>query len=226
VFARLHESRWVEGAGAFLLASEVDPVFTGTLPEGAGPAAVGVDLGLARDAAVAAVARRHGDGLVVIEALETWTPRNGQRVDLQEVEDAVAVLAARTSAPVIADPWQGALMGQRLRARGVRVEEFSFTAEGRRRLFSVLLDLIRGSRLRSRPHEALRRELLGLEVQETSAGWRVDHRTGQHDDHVVAVALAAQHVAPQFAVSGPIHVVSREQADVTWRVAHRDSPWW
>jgi hypothetical protein len=27
-------------------------------------------------------------------------------------------------------------------------------------------------------------------VQETAAGWRVDHRVGRHDDHVVAVALA------------------------------------
>jgi hypothetical protein len=195
VFARLHESRWVEGAGAFLTSAEVDALFTDALPEGPGPVAVGLDLGVTRDAAVAAAVRRLAGGIVAVEVLETWAPRAGVRVDLQEVEDAAAALAAHLRAPVVLDPWQGVLMGQRLRARGVRVEEFAFTADGRRRLFGVLLDLVRTGRLRSRPHEALRRELLGLEVQETTAGWRVDHRPGRHDDHVVAVALAAQHVA-------------------------------
>jgi len=92
------------------------------------------------------------------------------------------------------------LMAQRLRGRGVEVVEYPFTGESRRKLFGTLLDLIRTGRLRCRPHEELRRELLGLEVQETMAGWRVDHRVGRHDDHVVAVALAAQHVmaVPEF----------------------------
>jgi hypothetical protein len=88
------------------------------------------------------------------------------------------------------DPWQGVLMAQRLRAAGVEVVEHTFTAAGRRQLFGALLDVIRTGRLRARPHEELRRELLGLEVQETGAGWRVDHRSGRHYDLVVAVALA------------------------------------
>lgn len=33
VFARLHESKWVEGAGAFLTAEEVDRIFVEVLPE-------------------------------------------------------------------------------------------------------------------------------------------------------------------------------------------------
>ncbi|MDQ7840611.1 MAG: terminase large subunit [bacterium] len=214
VFARLHESRWVEGAGAFLLASEVDAIFTPDLPTGPGPVAVGLDLGLARDAAVAAAVRRLSGGLVVVEALETWQPTAGRRVDLQEVEDAVAALARQFGAPVILDPWQGVLLGQRLRARGVRVEEYQFTAEGRRRLFSVLLDLIRTGRLRCRPHEALRRELLGLEVAETSAGWRVDHRPGRHDDHAIAVGLAAQQVAAAPVLAGRWSDVSGINADL------------
>lgn len=150
-----------------------------------------------------AAVRRQASGLVVVEALETWQPRPGLRVDLAEVEDAAATLAERFKALVVVDPWQSALMGQRLRARGVRVEEFQFTPSGRQRLFSVLLDLVRTGRLRCRPHEALRRELLGLEVQETTAGWRVDHRPGRHDDHVVAVALAAQAVAGVQAIAPP-----------------------
>jgi hypothetical protein len=111
-------------------------------------------------------------------------------MDLREVEDEVGRLAHVLGAPVVLDPWQGVLMAQRLRAAGVHVMEFKFTGDGRRRLFGALLDLIRTGGLRSRPHDELRRELLGLEVQETAVGWRVDHRVGRHDDHVVAVALA------------------------------------
>jgi hypothetical protein len=194
VYARLHESKWVEGVGAFLTATEVDQIFTADgPPAGAGPCAIGVDLGLSKDRSVLALAHRDTvTGVVTVEALETWAPSAGAKVDLREVEDAVAEVAQRHRAPVVLDPWQGVLMAQRLRARGVKVEEHRFAGDGRRRLFGALLDLIRTGRLRSRPHPELRRELLGLEVQETASGWRVDHRVGRHDDHVVAVALAAE----------------------------------
>jgi hypothetical protein len=114
-----------------------------------------------------------------------------------DVEETVAMLVRAHPAPLYVDPWQGVLLGQRLRARGLDVREYSFTGASRRKLFGSILDLVRTGRLRSLPHDDLRRELLGLEVSETAAGWRVDHRIGQHDDHVVAVALAAHAVATQ-----------------------------
>ena len=44
-------------------------------------------------------------------------------------------------------------------------------------------------------------------MAETAAGWRVDHRPGRHDDHVVAVALAAQQLMDAAAaVPGEVHV--------------------
>lgn len=106
-------------------------------------------------------------------------------------------MARHFGAPVILDPWQGVLMGQRLAARRARVEEYPFTNENRRQLFGVLLDLIRTGRIRCRPHEALRRELLSLETTETAAGWRVDHRVGRHDDHVIAVGLGCSAVTAE-----------------------------
>jgi hypothetical protein len=124
-------------------------------------------------------------------------PRPGTRVYLMDVEETVAMLVRAHPAPLYVDPWQGVLLGQRLRARGLDVREYSFTGASRRKLFGSILDLVRTGRLRSLPHDDLRRELLGLEVSETAAGWRVDHRIGQHDDHVVAVALAAHAVATQ-----------------------------
>ena len=196
VFQRLHESRWVEGAGGFLTTDEVDAIFTDTDLLGVGPCAIGLDLGISRDRSVAAVVRGI-ETTAWIEALLTWAPGRGQKVDLTLVEDDVIELARRYQAPVLYDPWQAEQMGQRLAQKGVAVSAYPFTRESRRKLFGTLLDLIRRRGLRSRPHEHLRRELLGLEVEETAAGWRVDHKPGRHDDHVVAVGLAAQHVAKQ-----------------------------
>jgi len=110
-------------------------------------------------------------------------------------------------------------MGQRLQTRGVGVTEFPFTAEGRRKVFGTLLDLVRSGRLRCLPHETLRRELLGLEVQETTSGWRVDHRPGRHDDHVGAVGLAAQAVVGEptirpVAASVPNRALRRALAEL------------
>jgi hypothetical protein len=217
VFARLHQSQWVEGAGAFLLAEEVDRVFTDALPAGGGPMALGLDLGVTRDAAVLAVVRATG-GLVVVDGLTTWEPRRG-KVDLEEVEAETAETAKRLGAPLVLDPWQGLLMAQRLRRLGVSVVEFTFTPETRRKLFGAILDLIRGGRLRARRHDALRRELLGLQVEETATGWRVAHRASGHDDHVVAVGLAVSQLpvgAPltgdlaEYVVMGPPRAAVRE----------------
>src|SRR5439155_24498858 len=43
-FARLHESRWVAGAGAWLTVDEVDGIFGGEMPRASGPVGVGVEL--------------------------------------------------------------------------------------------------------------------------------------------------------------------------------------
>jgi hypothetical protein len=143
------------------------------------------------------------------------------------VEATVAELARQHAARVVVDPWQGVLLAQRLRARGVHVVEYPFTGESRRKLFGAVLDLVRTCRLRCRPHEDFRRELLGLEVQETAAGWRVDHRVGQNDDHVVAVALAAHAIAARPSgvtvlrrVAGGLQYVPMTQDDLdacAWR---------
>ncbi|HKV72846.1 MAG TPA: terminase large subunit [Gemmatimonadales bacterium] len=191
VFARLHECRWVEGAGAFLTREEVERLFTLPTPAPLGARyVIGLDIGLTRDRTAACVAHREGE-TVVADLFRTWAGRPGMSVDLGDVEAEVIRLAHTYRAPVILDPYQGILLGQRLQRVGITVTEQAFSAESRRRLFGVVLQLVKDGRLRSAPHEALSGELLSLEVTETAAGWRVDHRPGRHDDHVIALALAA-----------------------------------
>jgi hypothetical protein len=184
--------------GAFLTAAEVDAIFDPNLRPAAHPSAgtshaIGLDLGLTRDRTVAAVAHRDSTtGHVVVDTLRTWIGTPNAPVDLPEVEGEVRRLARLFLAPIVLDPYQGVLLAQRLRLAGIRVEEQSFTGESRRRLFGLLLQLVKDRHLRCFAHHELRLELLSLEVTETTSGWRVDHRTGHHDDHAVAVALAAQ----------------------------------
>ncbi len=193
VYARLHECRWVEGAGAWLSVAQVDGVFGG-VPEGDGEDSLGLDIGIARDRTVIARVTRL-DGLYAVRHLQVFAPSKEERVDLTLVEAELEALARRHRCPVYYDPHQAESMAQRLTQRGISMHAVPFTNEKRRTLFSRLLDLIRTGRLRAHPHELLREELLGLEVKETLAGWRVDHKAGRHDDCVVAVGLALSGLA-------------------------------
>jgi hypothetical protein len=188
VFARLHECRWTDAGGAWLSSEQVDAIF-GDVPQGDGPRCLGLDLGISRDQTALAVVKRVG-ALVVVEHLRLFIPTKNARVDLTEVEEEVEALAMRYHAPVMIDPYQGVGLSQRLTQRGVMVTEYVFSSDGRKRLFAGLLDCISTGTLRSHPHDTLRRELLSLEVKESQAGWRVDHRSSGHDDATVAVGLA------------------------------------
>ena len=227
VFARLHESRWVEGAGAYLTLAEVDAIFADDLPPVGEPMAIGLDLGIRRDRSVISVVGRLPDGSVAVESLETFRPSGGQAVDLRDVEASVAATAERYGGPVVTDPWQAVLLAQRLRARGLYVIEYAFGPDSRRKLFATLLDLVRTGRLRAKPHEELRRELLGLEVQESAAGWRVDHRPGKHDDHVMATALAATQIAgaEELHVWGGAGAIADLGAPSSWKPGDPPPPW-
>jgi hypothetical protein len=120
------------------------------------------------------------------------------------IEDDATTVALALGCPLVLDPWQAILLGQRAASKGARVIEHAFSASSRAKLFARLLDLVRTRRLKCRLHEALRKELLGLQVSETLSGYRVDHQATGHDDHVVAVALAIAGLAEQrVAPEGP-----------------------
>jgi len=113
-------------------------------------------------------------------------------VQLADVE-AVALEAARGySAPIRLDPWQAVGLAQRLRARGVVVEEWSFTPASVGRLASTLHLLLRAHRLALPDDPDLLDELAAVRLRETTPGvFRLDHDAGQHDDRAVSLGLAA-----------------------------------
>ncbi len=111
---------------------------------------IGVDIGLRRDRTVACVChaeRLDGRPLsaisdqmsmdadpfrgvrVVLDRIQVWAGSSDSPVQLAEVEvwlnEAVDIF---NHARIVIDPWQAVGMAQRLRGRGVAVQEFNFTS--------------------------------------------------------------------------------------------------
>ena len=95
----------------------------------------------------------------------------------------------------MADPWQAAHLCQRLRARGVRVEEFSFSSASVGRLALTLYRLLRDGAIDLPDEPELLEELSRVRLVETAPGaYRIDHSSGEHDDRAISLALAALHL--------------------------------
>jgi hypothetical protein len=166
---------------------------------------IGVDLGLTHDPAVAVVAHLEPDnphdeatGLptVVIDDITVWPGSPQQPVSLDAVEHWLADTAHRYSrAHVVMDAWQGAGMAQRLRRQHLTVTDITFSADLNDHLALTMLPLLRGRRL-SLPHSRdLIDELVNLRILEPRPGkYRIEHDANRHNDQVIAIALAAQHL--------------------------------
>ncbi len=195
VFRRLHQNEWVSSAGNVLTEEEVQAVFDINLRrqiEGR-PATryfVGVDLGLVNDRTVRAVVHREGQKTVV-DSIRTWQGSTEQRVLLGDIEEDLLRCCRAFRHPIIScDFWQAAGLVERLKGAGLRIRDERFSSAFRQRLDAHLLQQIRDGLLKSYPHEALMDELRRLQVVQNRNGWRLDHPSGAHDDHIIAVGLA------------------------------------
>ncbi len=164
---------------------------------------IGLDIGLTNDATVAAVV--HGETMldpdakgevgtrIVLDRLEVWQGTRAQPVDLSDVE-AWIDLSARSynHASVVFDPWQAVHLTQRLRSRGVRIVEFTFSAQSVGRLASTLHQLLRSRTISLPDDPELLDELANVRLVERTPGvHRIEHDADKHDDRAIALALAA-----------------------------------
>jgi non-ribosomal peptide synthetase component F len=140
----------------------------------------------------------------VLDRMQVWEGRKDAPVKLVEVEEWVAAASALYGGAACRfDVWQALGMVERLRSRGVRCEEFSFSSQSVGRLGATLHLLIRNRLLALPDDEALIDELAAVRLRETSPGVvRMDHAAGQHDDRAIAVALAASRLIEDGAPSG------------------------
>jgi hypothetical protein len=95
-------------------------------------------------------------------------------------------------APLVLDPWQGIGLAERLRERGIFVDEFTFSQQSVGRLAVSLHTMIKNHALAIPDDPDLINELSNVRLRETSPGvYRMDHDPDKHDDRAVCLALAA-----------------------------------
>ena len=194
-YQRFHENKWIEGAGAFVSREDIERcIDPGVSPQGKGRAGVryvlGLDLGLSHDRSVSTIVHQAGDQ-IILDRIRVWEGSQQDEVMLNNVEedilwcDQVFGLEA-----VMADPWQGKLLFQRLRERGVPCHEVKFTGANLDELVNNLYQLIHTAGLRIWRDQPLIDELLTVQVTEKSYGLRLDHRSNQFSDRVISLGLA------------------------------------
>lgn len=210
VYQRLHENRWVQGENAFLTKDEldvcVDPLLRPQLSGREGTKYyLAVDLGLTRDRTVLTVCHRDNAGnLVVLDHMRTFQGTKRNPVLISDVEEEI-LFCNRVFhvAKNIFDPWQMKSTAERL-SRLIRIEEFTFTSSSIQKLSQNLYYLFHNGLVRIYPHAMLEEELLSLNAEEKSYGWRIDHKSGGFSDHAVSLGMSAMYAVqekkPSFGV--------------------------
>lgn len=132
--------------------------------------------------------RHPGTGRVRLAAVQIWQPRDGNRVDLTEVENAIVATNEKFGLSCVAcDPWQSELMVQRLQRRGLPVYLLQQTGINLQAQASAVLDVFRERIIDLFPCDELLADLRGLQVAERHYGFRlVSPRATRMDTHATA----------------------------------------
>jgi phage terminase large subunit-like protein len=207
-YRRLHLNEWTASADRLVLLDDLRACVTLDGPRAWTPGrryALTLDLGLKADRTVLACCSTDGRSpTLALDRMEVWAGSRRQAVSLDVVE-ATVLEAFETyhRPPLVVDPWQAAQLAQRLRARGVYVVDFTFSAQSVSRLALRLHGLIRARALELPDDPELLDELANVRLRETSPGvYRLDHDEGRRDDRAIALALGAEHLLSR-PLSGP-----------------------
>jgi hypothetical protein len=201
-FARLHLNQWTASEDRLVSEQDLEAACVLDGPQAPVPGVryvVTVDAGLVNDATVVVVA--HAESLgdeygapqrIVVDRLKRWTGSKKKPVQLAPVEEYIEQASREYhSAPLHADPYQMQASLQRLRAKGVRALEFTFSAQSVGRVANALHLALRNRLIYLPDDRDLRDELGRVRLTESSPGAvRLDHESGEHDDQAVAIAIA------------------------------------
>jgi hypothetical protein len=217
-FARLHLNQWTSTPDRLVSAGDLDAacVLDGVQAPRRGVKYVcTLDVGITNDACVAVVA--HAERVsedpgasvrVVVDRIARWRGSRRRPVNLSEVETWVEMASGEYHrAPLHADPYQAVGLLQRLKARGVRAEQFTFSAQSVGRVANALHLALRNRLILLPDDEDLRAELGRVRLRETSPGAvRLDHDSDAYDDQAVAIGIACAVLQGTVASVGTMHV--------------------
>jgi hypothetical protein len=200
VFQRLHQNKWVGGENSFFTREDVMQCRDEFLkPKFQGEEGVqyfyGCDLGLVKDKSVSLILSQAKDGMVYVHSIKTWSGSKNNPVKIADIEEDM--LLATQNFPrlkIIVDPWNLKGTIERLK-RHCRIEEFTFSSSNVEKLSRNLYYFIHNGLVKFFPHKELERELLSLNLEQKSYGYRFDHPSSQFSDHAMALAMALMQVA-------------------------------
>ncbi len=129
-----------------------------------------------------------GTGRVRLADVEVWQPSNGNRVELSAVEAAIIATHERFGLSALAaDPFQAALMIERLQKRGLPVFMLDQVGSTLQSQATAVLDGFRERIVDLYPHDQLLADLRGLQIAERNYGFRlVSPRATRIDTHATA----------------------------------------
>lgn len=215
-FNRLFWGEWVNQSGDALDQEDIDACTDADLtPTGRQPGwfyVAGVDLGIKHDhSAIVVLGGRYDTQELRLAYAESWKPdpRTG-KVDLMLVESTILELNRRYNfATVGIDPYQAALLQQRLERQRVRCQEFTFSGGNLTLMASTMLDVFRSHRIKLYPHKALIRDLGRLTIEEKSYGYRLEATSDVdgHADLATALAIALPLAVEKSGCKPPINGV-------------------
>ena len=227
-YRRLHLGKWVESEDRLTNVGDLAACVTLDGPRDWLPGrgyTLALDVGLKADRTVlAACSAPYQSQRVALDRMLVWQGSRDRPVSLDVVEAAIVeAWQAYRRPPLIADPWQSAQLCQRLRRRGVRVVEHSFTATSVSRLALCLHGAIRDRALELPDDPELLDELANVRLRETSPGvYRLDHDSSRHDDRAVSLALALQHLLAKPAATVGAVLVSADELGLRIPSVDRD----
>jgi len=174
-----------------------------------------VELGYLEPAVSEETEYRHhpATGRYAVASVQLWKPERGQTVSLSDVEAAIRrAHELYRFASIAIDPWQAALLVERLRAAGLPVVPIDFSAGNLKAMATTVLEAFVSRTIDLPEHSQLLHDLRGLRVIEKSYGIRLDSPRGPdgHGDAATAMALgllAASRVtaaARPATVDGPL----------------------
>jgi len=155
-----------------------------------------LDIGLVRDSTVLSVGHvevTSAGRQVVIDRVLRWTGSRLRPVSLSDVESSITAMWRLYHKPkFIYDPFQAAQLSERLKAAGIRAEQFTFTTSSVNKLARTLYSCLRDRSILLPDDDELIAELSNVRLVETGVGMvRLDHVAGAHDDQAVAVSMVA-----------------------------------
>lgn len=200
VYQRLHENKWVEGQNAFITRAEVEACKDYTLkPQLSGKENVkyylAVDLGLVRDRTVLTICHKDSkDNLIYLDYIKTYQGSKQSPVLIADIEnDIIWANQNFNIRKTILDIWQMKNSAQKLKRAGIRIEEFTFTSSTIQKLSQNLYYIFHNGLIRIFPYKLLEDELLSLNAEEKSYGWRLDHKSGGYSDHVISLGMSSMY---------------------------------